>query len=220
MLELMRKRHSVRQYENRPIEEDKKQILNNLVEEINRNSQLNVQIFYDEKEAFNTFMAHYGKFDRVTNYVALIGKKGNDEKIGYYGEQIVLKAQELGLNTCWVAMTYGKSKVKTKANSSEKLYCVLALGYGKNQGSEHKIKKPEQVSNVSDKTPDWFGKGVEASLLARTAMNQQKFKFIYDNGQVIAKAGFGFYTKIDLGTAKCHFELGAGREIKYKEKDV
>lgn len=220
MLELMRKRHSVRQYENKSIEEDKKQILNNLVEEINQKSQLNVQICYDEKEAFNTFMARYGKFDGVANYVALIGKKGDEEKIGYYGEQIVLKAQELGLNTCWVAMTYGKSKVKIKMNTGEKIYCVLALGYGKNQGVEHKIKKPEQVSNVSDKTPNWFNKGIEASLLAPTAMNQQKFKFIYDNEQVIAKAGFGFYTKIDLGIAKYHFELGAGREIKYKEKDV
>ena len=59
-------------------------------------------------------MAHYGKFDGVHNYIALVGKKSStlDETLGCYGEQLVLKAQEIGLNTCWVAMTHGKSKAQ------------------------------------------------------------------------------------------------------------
>ena len=49
----------------------------------------------------------------MNNYIALVGEKSkSDESLGYYGEQIVLKAQELGLNTCWVAMTHGKSKAQ------------------------------------------------------------------------------------------------------------
>ena len=60
--------------------------------------------------------------------------------------------------------------------------------------------------------PVWFKKGVEAALLAPTAVNQQKFFFSIDNGRVSARAGKGFYSKIDLGIAKCHFELGAGKE--------
>lgn len=216
MFELMRSRHSVRQYLEKDIEEEKREILDDLVSKINKDSGLHIQICYDEPEAFNTFMAHYGKFEGVKNYVALIGKKGNDELIGYYGEQIVLKAQELGLNTCWVAMTYGKGKAKVDKEKGEKIYCVLSLGYGKTQGVAHKVKSPETVSNITDTTPDWFKKGVEASLLAPTAMNQQKFKFVYDNGKVTAKAGIGFYSKIDLGIAKYHFELGAEKKIDWK----
>lgn len=214
MKEIMEKRHSVRQYLNKKIENEKRNVLCNLIEKINLESGLNIQACFDEPEAFNTFMAHYGKFENVENYVALVGRKNNDEKIGYYGQQIVLKAQELGLNTCWVAMTYGKGKAKVNKEKGEKIYCVLALGYGKTQGVAHRSKAPEEVSNVSNSSPDWFKKGVEAALLAPTAMNQQKFKFIYDNGKVVAKAGVGFYTKIDLGIAKCHFELGANQKIE------
>ena len=46
-------------------------------------------------------MAHYGKFENVKNYIAIVGNKNDQEKAGYYGEKIVLKCPELGLNTCW-----------------------------------------------------------------------------------------------------------------------
>lgn len=216
MLELLEKRHSVRQYEVKEIEEKKKQELNSLISTANQDNNLHIQACYDEPEAFNTFMAHYGKFEGVINYIVLIGKRGMDEQLGYWGEKIVLKAQELGLNTCWVALTYGKKKTKVELAKGEKIYCTLAIGYGKTQGISHKIKSIEQVSNASSDTPEWFINGVKASLLAPTAMNQQKFKFIYENGKVVAKAGVGFYTKIDLGIAKCHFELGANRPIEWK----
>ena len=64
--------------------------------------------------------------------------------------------------------------------------------------------------------------GVEAALLAPTAVNQQKFSFEYlgmkDNRhQIRAKKGFSMigFTQMDLGIAKCHFEIGAGN-IKLK----
>ncbi len=44
-------------------------------------------------------------------------------------------------------------------------------------------------------------------------MNQQKFTLTYADGKVTAKAGMGFYTKVDLGIVKYHFELGAGKKI-------
>lgn len=213
MLELMKERHSVRQYENRIIEEEKRKVLLDLIKEINEESGLNIQACFDEKEAFSTFMAHYGKFEGVENYIALVGKKKNDELIGYFGEKIVLKAQELGLNTCWVALTYGKGKTKINKNKGEKLYCVISIGYGKTQGVKHKVKSIEEVSNVSSDTPEWFRNGVKAALLAPTAMNQQKFKFIYDNGKVKVTAQKGFYSKIDLGIVKYHFEAVSKKKI-------
>lgn len=213
MLELMKERHSVRQYESKKIEEEKRKVLVDLIKEINQENDLNIQICFDEKEAFDTFIAHYGKFEGVENYIALVGKKKNDELIGYCGERIVLKAQEIGLNTCWVALTYGKGKTKINKNKGEKLYCVISIGYGKHQGVKHKVKTLEEVSNVSGDTPEWFKDGVSAALLAPTAMNQQKFKFIYDNGKVIAKAQKGFYSKIDLGIVKYHFEVASKKKI-------
>lgn len=80
-------------------------------------------------------------------------------------------------------------------------------------GTADKSKTAEQVSNVSADTPEWFRAGVEAALIAPTAMNQQKFTLTYADGKVTAKAGMGFYTKVDLGIVKYHFELGAGKKI-------
>lgn len=214
IMQAMKNRHSVRQYTDKPLDG---QIIKELQAEIdhcNKQAGLHIQLVTDEPKAFDSFMAHYGKFSGVKNYIALIGKKSSklDELCGYYGEHLVLKAQQLGLNTCWVAMSYKKIPDAFEAKKDEKLTVVIALGYGQNQGVAHKSKSAESVSNVNDNSPVWFRSGVDAALLAPTAMNQQRFTLTYENGKVSAAAGFGFYTKLDLGIVKYHFELGAGKE--------
>lgn len=215
IIDAIKQRHSVRQYLDKPIEDNILNELKNEIEECNKESGLHIQLVTNEPKAFDSFMAHYGKFSGVQNYIVLVGKKGKnlDELCGYYGERLVIKAQQLGLNTCWVAMTYKKIPSAFVINKGEKLTVVISLGYGKTQGASHKIKTIEQVSNVSDDTPEWFKAGVELALLAPTAMNQQKFRIIYNDGNIFLKAGVGFYSKVDLGIVKYHFEIGANRKI-------
>ncbi|MGM9552536.1 MAG: nitroreductase family protein [Clostridia bacterium] len=213
-------RHSVRTYNDRKIEGDVKNQLTEFINQCNKESGMNIQLILNEPKAFDCFMAHYGKFSGVKNYIALIGKKGSDleEKCGYYGEKIVLKAQQLGLNTCWVAMSYSKVKTAFQINSGEKLCVVIAIGYGTTQGVPHKPKTAESVMQSGNEVPQWFKAGIDAALLAPTAMNQQKFLFSLDGNTVTAKAGTGFYTRLDLGIVKYHFEVGAGAEnFKWKE---
>ena len=207
-------RHSVRQYQNQPLSKEVIHALQSEIDACNQESGLHIQLVTNEPKAFDSFMAHYGKFKGVTNYLALIGEKESslEEKCGYYGEKLVLFAQQLGLNTCWVAMTYRRIKTAYKLDAGEKLCIVIAIGYGKTQGVPHKSKTPLEVADMSGDVPEWFKKGVEAALLAPTAVNQQKFFFTLADGKVSAKAGRGFYSRIDLGIAKCHFELGAGKE--------
>ncbi|MGN1134454.1 MAG: nitroreductase family protein [Oscillospiraceae bacterium] len=213
--ELMEQRHSVRQYEDKPISDEIISQLENSIEKINEEGNLHFQLVKNEPKAFDCFMAHYGKFSGVKNYIALIGPKSQDldKKCGYYGEKLVLMAQGLGLNTCWVASSYSKIPSAFVVNEGEKLVVVIAIGYGKTQGVPHKSKDVPAVSNVSAETPKWFESGVRAALLAPTAMNQQRFKFTYNNGDVSAKAGLGLYTKLDLGIAVYHFELGSGKRF-------
>lgn len=212
--EAIKNRHSVRQYKDQPIGAELLAELQNEIDACNKEGGLHIQLVTGEPKAFDSFMAHYGSFSGVTNYIALVGKKSADleEKCGYYGERIALKAQQLGLNTCWVAMTYKKIPGAFEVRSGEKLTVVLSLGYGVNGGVPHKSKAPEAVSNISADSPEWFKNGVEAALLAPTAMNQQKFTLTCDGGKVSAKAGMGFYTKVDLGIVKYHFEAGAGKD--------
>ena len=213
VLQAMKERHSVRSYTDRPVEGRIKDDLSSYINDCNRDGQLHIQLVLDEPHAFDGFMAHYGKFSGVRNYIVLAGKKSPDleERCGYYGEKIVLHAQTLGLNTCWVAMTYSKGKAKFQLNADEKLCLVIAIGYGKTSGTAH-TSKPREAVMRANTPPDWFLQGIDAVLLAPTAMNQQKFTFTLDGNKVTAKAGMGFYSKIDLGIAKCHFELGAGAQ--------
>lgn len=213
ILEIMKQRHSVRSYTDKSVEPEKRAALNALTEEINQKNGLNIQIVYDEPKCFDSFMAHYGKFSGVRNYIALIGKKSPklDETLGYYGEELVLKAQESGLNTCWVALTHGKSKVVI--GKGEKQVCLIALGYGATQGAPHKNKPLQTLCNYNEHMPEWFLNGMNAALLAPTAMNQQKFRFeLLPDGNVKATCGGGFYTKLDLGIVKYHFEVVSGKK--------
>lgn len=215
MLELMEQRHSVRQYREQAIEPEKRDTLNALIEQINQEHDLHIQIFYDEPKCFDSVMAHYGKFSGVRNYVALVGKKcpALDETLGYYGEEIVLKAQEMGLNTCWVALTHGKSAATI--GKGEKQVCLIAVGYGCTNGIPHKSKPMHELCNCSGNMPDWFRLGMTAAMLAPTAVHQQKFHFtLQPDRSVKASCGVGFYTRLDLGIVKYHFELLSGKQCK------
>lgn len=219
--EAITQRHSVRKYIHKPLSKDLIEILQGKVDEYNQKSGLHIQLVTNETKAFTGLMA-YDKFHGVENYLVMVGKKGNDldERVGYYGEQLVLLAQTLGLNTCWVGMSYRKVSDAYQVGRDEKLVCMIALGYGETQGVSHKIKTIEQVSNATNTSPEWFLRGVKAALLAPTAINQQKFFFILqpqrenEKPKVHVQKGFSMfgYTNLDLGIAKCNFEIGAGKE--------
>ena len=221
ILEAIEARHSVRAYQDRPLAADVVKAMEEQIAAVNHESGLHIQLIQNEPKAFLGTLAKYGKFRNVKNYLVLAGRKTEDldERVGYYGERLVLLAQTLGLNTCWVGLSYSKVPGTYVLEEGEKIACYIALGYGETQGVCHKIKTVKQVSNTSDTTPSWFKKGVEAALLAPTAVNQQKFSFEYvgevdGRHRVRAKRGFSLigYTQMDLGIARYHFEVGAGKE--------
>ncbi|ADV42717.1 nitroreductase family protein [Bacteroides helcogenes] len=212
-IETIRQRHSVRSYTDKPIDAQTKTALLEEIAACNKEGGLSIQLVTEEPQAFSCRLAKYGKFSGVRNYLLLIGGKHKDEACGYYGERIVLKAQTLGLNSCWVGLTYSKVKGTYSLQDGEKIYLAIALGYGSNQGIARKSKSVEAVSRCKGDMPEWFRKGVEAALMAPTAMNQQAFRLILeDSGKVHAKAGLAVMSKIDLGIVKCHFEIGSGRD--------
>ncbi len=221
LMQAIRERHSIRKYRSQPLPPETVSALQERIDEINRKTGLHIQLVINERRAFTGMLA-YGKFKGVENYIVMAGKKGKevDEAVGYYGEELVLLAQTLGLGSCWVGLTYRKVKDAYQIPDGEKIRCVIAFGYAEGEPASHKIKTVNEVSNASASTPDWFQRGVEAALLAPTAINQQKFFFEYvapvDGSlpTVIARRGFSLagYTRIDLGIAKLHFEIAAGKD--------
>ena len=216
-LEAIKERHSVRKYLDKPIEASKAATLSAAIQDINAKIGLNIQLVLEEPKAFASGMWKYGQFSGVRNYIVMAGPKGNEaeEQIGYYGEKLVLLAQTLGLNTCWVGLTYKKIPGTFTLRDSDTVHCVIALGYGTMPGIQHPQKPAENFYKADGALPGWFKDGVEAALLAPTAVNQQKFRFILHDGyKVEAKTLFSMvgYTGIDIGIVKYHFEVGAGKD--------
>ena len=220
-------RHSVRQYLDKPIEAEKIEAIQECIDHCNREGGVHLQLVTNEPKAFRKGVdwPKYGKFSNVSNYIVVVAPKGRagDEAAGYWGEKVVLLLQTLGLNSCWVGLTFKKVKEAYYVGPGENLKCVISFGYGANDGVQHPQKKT--IADVAEDRsttrsfPDWFVRGVEAALLAPTAVNQQKFKFfLYDDHCVEAVAKFSLigYAHLDLGIAKYHFEVGAGEDFSWK----
>lgn len=220
LLEAIDARHSVRRYISRPLKCEAVDFLQAKIDECNSKGNLHIQLVLNERKGFSGMLA-YGSFSGVENYIVMAGRRADDldERVGYYGEQIVLLAQQLGLGTCWAGLSYRKVKGAYALDSEEKVACMISLGYPDDAGRKHKCKSVEDVSNAGVSTPEWFEQGVRAALKAPTAVNQQKFYIEYagvKDGRHCVRARRLFsmvgYTSMDLGIVKLHFEIGAGKD--------
>ena len=217
LIDAIKSRHSVRKYKDQPIELAKVSALKAAIEHINAETGLNIQLVLNEPKAFSSGMWKYGQFSGVKNYFVMAGPKGKEaeEKIGYYGEELVILAQTLGLNTCWVGLTYKKIPGTFTLRDGDVVHCVISLGYGTTPGVQHPQKSMENFYESDGRPPQWFKDGLASAVLAPTAVNQQKFKFILLPENVVeTRTSFSMagYVNIDLGIVKYHFEIGAGKD--------
>lgn len=212
VLKAIEKRHSVRSYVDKELATAVVEALNEEIEACSREGGINVRLVTNEKRTFGGLMARLGKFRGVRNYLVLTGdgSEETEEKLGYYGERIVLKAQALGLNSCWVAATYSKGACRKACGleKDEKLACAIALGYGETQGVPHEGKPLTELFELcaaAGKAPEWFVKGVEAAALAPTALNRQNFNIVLlEDGRVRLEKQ-GACAALDLGIVRYHF---------------
>lgn len=221
MLEAVKARHSVREYTDKAIEGDVLTKLQQAIDAANSESGLRMQLVLNQPDLFTKLNAQYGKFSNVRNCIAMVGPKGDDleETIGYYGERVVLEAQCMGLNTCWMAFSYRSSGNIVQVASDEDLVLAVAVGYGANQGTERRRKPIEMLCTIDgfhpsspQEIPDWFAAGLRAATLAPTCVHQQEFCMGIadaDSRVVTLEPGTGRHTLMDMGIAELHFELGA-----------
>lgn len=208
-IDAIKARHSVRNYLYKDIEQDKIDKLNEFIAKSNEEANLHLQLCVDAGNTYNRLLNKAMGLGSAPSVIVCVGPDDDtvEERIGYYGQKIVLFAQSLGLNTCW-AGTFNKKGVPAEVADGEKVVITIAIGYGATQGKERKSKKLEQVT--SGDNPYWFNEGVKMALLAPTAINQQKFEIkLEDDGSVTFKDKGGPFSKVDLGIVKYHFEVGA-----------
>lgn len=210
-IEAMQLRHSVRAYQDKKIEQDKVAALKAMIEQVNADGNLHLQFVEDADKTFKRILSKVMGLSSAPSVIACVGPDDEtlSERIGYYGEKLVLAAQCMGLNTCW-AGTFQKGGVPAEIHDGEKLVIVIAIGYGEHQGKPRKSKTAEQVSVVKGERADWFDFGVEMALLAPTAINQQSFEIrLNEDGSVDFTDKGGPYSKVDLGIVKYNFTAAA-----------
>lgn len=211
-------RHSVRNYKPDKIEEDKAELIRRKIEELNLEGDLHLQFIEDSGKTYNKLLNRTAGLDSAPSVIACVGKENDEkleEKIGYYGEKLVLYAQTLGLNTCWAGI-FSRKKIPVVIEPGEKLVISIAIGYGENQGRDRKSKSADQVSTATGERPEWFDKGVEMALLAPTAINQQSFVIRLNEDETVEFIDKGgFFSKVDLGIVRYHFEIGSGRNCRW-----
>ena len=212
MLEIMRKRHSVRSFRTLGLSRTASDMLREYIDGLNEKYGVSLALVTEEPKAFGGLISKMGSFKNVRSYFTVCAPADKEFEAGYCGELAVLRAAELGINSCWVSMTYNKGLVSVPDGT--KLFAVIALGYGDNNGVPHKSKPREKLCSCRGESPEWFDRGMEGAMLAPTAMNRQKFFFSNDGGSITAKAAAGINTVLDLGIAVCHFELASGKKVR------
>lgn len=215
-VETIRERHSVREYDGKPLARVEFDALGAVVRECARESSLDIQLVGDNPEVFNV-IARFGLIRGCRTHVAFVvddakaGDVAADEAIGYWGQKIVLAAQDMGLNTCWCALC-SRKKSRAVVAPEKKIRLVIAVGHGKTQGFSRKTKSVEALSSVEcAKAPAWFAAAMEAAQLAPTAMNNQNFKItlLSDGKTVRIDAPQSGLNVIDEGIVRCNFEIAA-----------
>lgn len=212
-LEAIRARHAVRSYTTKPLSPAIMDELNEAIEQCNRLGQLHIQLVMENEEAFKSCIPLFGRFKNVKNYIALVAKKQGDlyETCGYYGARLMIKAQQAGLNSCWVTSSYNAKKCKVLLAPTEELVGVIAVGYGATDGKQHKSRSMERLCKpCGDK---WFINGMNAAILAPTGLNKQDF-FIEADGNTVSirTEDNSPMSQMNTGIVKYHFEIGAGKE--------
>lgn len=214
MLEAIKERHTVRKFTDAPISEDAVKLLKDRIQMLNEKYGLNIELVTNNSEGVAS-VARFLISKGVNNYFVLAAKKGEnaDEKLGYCGSDLCLYAQTLGLNTWWIGGMYSTKGVMKNIESDDvKVNSIIVVGYGQTQGVPHKSKTADDVSSYEGEKPEWFKAGVDALLLAPTAVNRQGFTVKGHDGKVSISYSAGPFSGVDLGIGKHHFELGAGAE--------
>lgn len=219
-------RVSRRSYIDKEIDTKEKMQLLNMIKDINNTTNLNIQFVEDGSTVLNGFKASYGMISGVKTFIALVGNKGIEnykQKLGYFGEMLVLEATSLGLSTCWLGGTYNRKECERIINikENEEIVCIVAIGYTQKDLSikekvvknlnKKKISVEDMLLSKNNDTPSWVLNGVEYALNAPSAVNKKPIVYEFNDGKVeaiIAKPNHG-YEEVDLGISMLHFQLGA-----------
>lgn len=221
MLEAIKNRTSRRTFEKKELMDSEIQQINLYIQNLNKSSGLSIELLKDGSDAFSNVTKSYGMFTNIKSLILMKGDSKDSnlkEKVGYFGEDLILYLTTMGIGTCWVGGTFDKDKIKLE--DKEQLICVIVLGKVKQPTLKEKLIRTaiskkrktikERLVSDTDDLPSWLINGIEAVRLAPSAKNTQKPMFEYKEGNLFANVSDDYeFDLVDLGIAKKHFEIAA-----------
>lgn len=245
IIQAIKERRSVRSYNHKPLSPDMIAKLQNIIDESYSLFGGNVSIRlknFDLKGDFKP--STYGVIKGASDFFLMAIGDGEESDLtaGFRFEQIVLKAWQLGLGTCWIAGTYKGSQFDRDESwpEGETLKIICPVGVPEKQRFMEKVmrftvgsnnRKPfsdlffEDNFKKSLNPENKFAEPLEMLRLAPSSTNSQPWRVLVDGSKVM------FYYKpkypitvIDCGIGICHFyetERYNGFNGKFvKETDV
>ncbi len=205
-LEIIKKRTSVRTYEEKPVDDKCKAELEKICEEYRQGpfgSSLRFQLLdlgkinRQELQSLGT----YGVIKGARLYI--LGAVKEDrycmEDLGYLMEEIILKATVMGLGTCWLAGTFNRGSFakQMKLEEKELLPAITPVGYPGEQHSTvnglirfgvraHRRKPWEELFFNADGKPlskeeaGTYRDALQAVRLGPSATNRQPWRLVRD----------------------------------------
>lgn len=226
ILQTIKERRSVRSYNGEPLTAAQVSKLQKAIDESYTLFGGNISIrlkHFDLKGEFKP--STYGVIKGASDYFLMAIGEGEDSALtaGFQFEQIVLKAWQMGLGTCWIAGTYKGSQFDQgeKWPDGESLKIVCPVGVPEKQRFLEKVmrltvgsnnRKPfselffEKDFKKSLDPENKYGESLEMLRLAPSSTNSQPWRVLIQDDKVM------FYYKpkspiavIDMGIGICHF---------------
>lgn len=225
----LQKRHSVRSFTDKPLTDSQLKGLNAVITDVNTHEAgVKFQLITNDPEPFRGFSRGYGMFKGVRNYVACVVDttyKWWLERAGYCGMQVMMKACQLGLGTCFVGGTYSAAHVAARIRVGEKMPFIIALGdpaqkeqtgisgllmkfmHRKKVSAEDFLVSKIPLSEIDQAVPG-FAEGLEAVSLAPSSLNKRPVRIHVrrEAGEMVVEASVPAGSEADLGIAMYSFQ--------------
>ncbi|MBQ3338591.1 MAG: nitroreductase family protein [Atopobiaceae bacterium] len=216
-------RISCRAYDGREVEAEKLDQLEACIAECNAAANVRMALMRPADGGADLRLAKAMFAGQPSTYIAYVSATDEEsrDRLGYYGEKVILLATQLGLGTCWVAGTYDRASAHVSLEPGEELYAVVPVGYPAPKtplkqrtvraALRKRDKKPTDIYAGYNDASAAVRAAIDAVIKGPSAVNGQPWVFIDTPGGIAAtlpsvKSGIEL---LDLGIAKLHFELGA-----------
>ena len=184
---------------------------------------------------FKGAIGSYGKIKGAPAFIAFIGDTESDtvsEHVGYTGEGIILEAEAMGMNTCWVGGLFRPEIVASMVTlgEDEKVYAVTPVGYAPDRmtleeklmagfglTSRRKTLSKLCIGLKQSDWPRWLKPTLEAARQAPSRMNRQPWRFHVEKDSIAVAVNRNTVDadsvtseRLCCGIAMLHIEVAAG----------